>query len=144
MSIERQTPPPIFRFRDRLSFLLSAFPPDQMMSEYEKVEEVNGIANGGQESGLQASVLNKDVLGMNYYGAQFGTKETPAIVQSWYNRIIVGCPGGVGVSKEHDMVWFWLEKDKPHECTLCSQFFQLEVVGIEAPEDGNCKFNDHR
>jgi hypothetical protein len=24
---------------------------------------------------------------------------------------------------EHDVVWFWLEKDKPHECPVCSQYF---------------------
>lgn len=24
---------------------------------------------------------------------------------------------------EHDVVWFWLEKGKPHECPVCSQYF---------------------
>lgn len=24
---------------------------------------------------------------------------------------------------EHDVVWFWLTKDEPHECPVCSQYF---------------------
>lgn len=26
---------------------------------------------------------------------------------------------------EHDVVWFWLEKGKPHECPVCSQYFKV-------------------
>jgi hypothetical protein len=31
---------------------------------------------------------------------------------------------------EHDVVWFWLEKDKPHECPVCAQYFVVSrIVG---------------
>jgi hypothetical protein len=26
---------------------------------------------------------------------------------------------------EHDVVWFWLEKGKPHECPVCTQYFTV-------------------
>lgn len=26
---------------------------------------------------------------------------------------------------EHDVVWFWLEKGKPWECPVCSQYFKV-------------------
>jgi hypothetical protein len=26
---------------------------------------------------------------------------------------------------EHDVVWFWLKKDEPHECPVCSQYFTV-------------------
>lgn len=28
---------------------------------------------------------------------------------------------------EHDVVWFWLEKGKPHECPVCSQYFVVST-----------------
>ncbi|KAF3666479.1 putative cytochrome c oxidase subunit 5b-like [Capsicum annuum] len=62
--------------------------------------------------------------------------EAPAIVKSYFDRRIVGCPGDEG-EDEHDVVWFWLEKGKPHECPVCSQYFELEVVGPGGPPDGH-------
>ncbi|KAJ8471365.1 hypothetical protein OPV22_025708 [Ensete ventricosum] len=38
---------------------------------------------------------------------------------------IVGCPGGEA-EDEYDIVMFSVEKDKPHECPVCSQCFVLE------------------
>jgi hypothetical protein len=29
---------------------------------------------------------------------------------------------------EHDVVWFWLEKDKPHECLVCSRYFVVTKI----------------
>ncbi|KAG6468747.1 hypothetical protein ZIOFF_073440 [Zingiber officinale] len=58
--------------------------------------------------------------------------EAPAIIQSRYDKRIVGCPGGEG-EDEHHVIWFWLEKGKPHECPICSQYFVLEVVGKGGP-----------
>lgn len=29
------------------------------------------------------------------------------------------------IEDEHDVVWFWLEKGKPHECPVCSQYFKV-------------------
>ncbi|KAL8170561.1 hypothetical protein V2J09_022365 [Rumex salicifolius] len=70
----------------------------------------------------------RDILEINHPVGPFGTKEEPAVVKSVYDRRIVGCPGGEG-EDEHDVVWFWLEKNKTHECPVCSQYFVLEVVG---------------
>uniref|UniRef100_A0A804P9Y4 Uncharacterized protein n=1 Tax=Zea mays TaxID=4577 RepID=A0A804P9Y4_MAIZE len=54
--------------------------------------------------------------------------EEPSVVGSYYNKRIVGCPGGEG-EDEHYVVWFWLKKDEPHECPVCSQYFVLKVIG---------------
>ncbi|WVZ22601.1 hypothetical protein V8G54_001145 [Vigna mungo] len=86
--------------------------------------------------------------------------EAPAIVKSYYDKRIVGCPGGEG-EDEHDVVWFWLEKGKPHECPVCAQYFVvssqlclkyllllrnifvLEVVGPGGPPDGHGDDDHH-
>ncbi|KAK4539119.1 hypothetical protein RGQ29_031965 [Quercus rubra] len=60
---------------------------------------------------------------INYPVGPFGTKDSPAIVKSVFDKRIVGCPGGEG-EDEHDVVWFWLEKGKPHECPVCFSIFQ--------------------
>ncbi|CAL0308778.1 unnamed protein product [Lupinus luteus] len=93
--------------------------------------------------------MGRDILEIDHPEGPFGTKEEPAVVKSYYDKRIVGCPGGEGVDEkfqnsgystdevntglisedEHDVVWFWLEKGKPHECPVCSQYFVLEVVG---------------
>ncbi|KAL5976966.1 hypothetical protein ACLOJK_021304 [Asimina triloba] len=75
----------------------------------------------------------------------FYLQEAPAVIKSYYDKRIVGCPGGEG-EDEHDVVWFWLEKGKPHECPVCSQFqfieakvvpVRLEVIGEGGPPDGH-------
>ncbi|KAM1011507.1 hypothetical protein ACFX13_047605 [Malus domestica] len=93
-----------------------------------KVEEVQPIATGHEREELEAELEGRDVLEINHPIGPFGTKEEPAVVKSYYNKRIVGCPGGEG-EDEHDVVWFWLEKGKPHECPVCTQYFVLEVVG---------------
>ncbi|KAI8529488.1 hypothetical protein RHMOL_Rhmol12G0228400 [Rhododendron molle] len=84
-----------------------------------KVEDVMPIATGHEREELEAEL-----------------QEAPAIVKSYYDKRIVGCPGGEG-EDEHDVVWFWLEKGKPHECPVCLQYFELEVVGPGGPPDGH-------
>ncbi|GER44138.1 cytochrome c oxidase subunit 5b, partial [Striga asiatica] len=69
-------------------------------------------------------------------------QEEPAVVKSYYDKRIVGCPGVEG-EDEHDVVWFWLEKGKPHECPVCSQYFVLEVVGPGGSPDGHSDDDDH-
>ncbi|KAM5578867.1 cytochrome c oxidase subunit 5b-1, mitochondrial [Rosa sericea] len=93
-----------------------------------KVEEIMPIATGHELEELAAEVQGKDILEIDHPEGPFGTKEQPAVVKSYYDKRIVGCPGGEG-EDEHDVVWFWLEKGKPHECPVCSQYFVLEVVG---------------
>eukprot|EP00267_Zea_mays_P025974 XP_008653746.1 cytochrome c oxidase subunit 5b-1, mitochondrial [Zea mays] len=65
-----------------------------------------------------------------------GQREEPSVVESYYNKRIVGCPGGEG-EDEHDVVWFWLKKDEPHECPVCSQYFVLKVIGDGGDPDGH-------
>ncbi|XP_038978418.1 cytochrome c oxidase subunit 5b-1, mitochondrial-like [Phoenix dactylifera] len=94
-----------------------------------KVEDVMPIATGHEREELEGELEGtKRFTDMDSPVGPFGTKETPAVVKSYYNKRIVGCPGGEG-EDEHDVVWFWLEKDKPHECPVCSQYFVLEVIG---------------
>ena len=93
-----------------------------------KAEDIMPIATGHEREELEAELEGRNILEMNYPVGPFGTKDLPAIVQSVFDKRIVGCPGGDG-EDEHDVVWFWLEKGKPHECPVCSQYFKLEVVG---------------
>ncbi|KAL9304499.1 hypothetical protein ACSQ67_021762 [Phaseolus vulgaris] len=134
-----------------------------------KVEDVMPIATGHEREELQAelevslslsgfnqmhSVLpysfqchvfggfGRNILEIDHPEGPFGTKEAPAIVKSYYDKRIVGCPGGEG-EDEHDVVWFWLEKGKPHECPVCAQYFALEVVGPGGPPDGHGDDDHH-
>ncbi|GKC93494.1 cytochrome c oxidase subunit 5B-1, mitochondrial, partial [Tanacetum coccineum] len=88
-----------------------------------KVEDVMPIATGHEREELEAEIEGRDILEINHPEGPFGTKEAPAIVKSYYDQRIVGCPGADG-EDEHDVVWFWLKKDQPHECPVCSQYFK--------------------
>ncbi|KAF7124183.1 hypothetical protein RHSIM_Rhsim12G0193700 [Rhododendron simsii] len=101
-----------------------------------KVEDVMPIATGHEREELEAELQGRKILDIDYPDGPFGTKEAPAIVKSYYDKRIVGCPGGEG-EDEHDVVWFWLQKGKPHECPVCLQYFELEVVGPGGPPDGH-------
>ncbi|XP_074334535.1 cytochrome c oxidase subunit 5b-2, mitochondrial-like [Apium graveolens] len=101
-----------------------------------RIEDVMPIATGHEREELEAQLQGRNILDINFPEGPFGTKEAPAIVKSVYDKRIVGCPGVDG-EDEHDVVWFWLEKGKPHECPVCSQYFKLEVVGPGGPPDGH-------
>ncbi|XP_024970111.1 cytochrome c oxidase subunit 5b-2, mitochondrial-like [Cynara cardunculus var. scolymus] len=101
-----------------------------------RVEDVMPIATGHEREELEAEIEGRDILDINFPEGPFGTKEAPAVVKSYYDQRIVGCPGGEG-EDEHDVVWFWLKKGESHECPVCSQYFVLEVVGPGGPPDGH-------
>jgi cytochrome c oxidase subunit 5b len=103
-----------------------------------RVEDVVPIVTGHEREELEAELQGKKILGdIDNPEGPFGTKEAPAVIQSTYDRRVVGCPGGEG-EDEHDVVWFWLEKGVPHECPVCSQYFVLEVVGPGGdPDEGH-------
>lgn len=107
-----------------------------------RVEDVNPVATGHEREELESELEGKNILEIDYPTGPFGTKEAPAVVKSYYDKRIVGCPGGEG-EDEHDVVWFWLEKGKPHECPVCSQYFVLEVVGPGGPPDGHGDHDHH-
>lgn len=100
------------------------------------------IATGLEREEIEAELEGKKRFDMDAPCGPFGTKEAPAVIQSFYDKRIVGCPGGEG-EDEHDVVWFWLEKGKPHECPVCSQYFMLEVIGAGGPPDGHGDNDDH-
>ncbi|KAL5654644.1 hypothetical protein ACJX0J_033963, partial [Zea mays] len=81
-----------------------------------KVEDVMPIATGLEREELEAELQGKKRFDMDPAVGPF------AVIESYYNKRIVGCPGAEG-EDEHDVVWFWLEKDKPHECLVCSRYF---------------------
>ncbi|KAH7284616.1 hypothetical protein KP509_34G062600 [Ceratopteris richardii] len=95
----------------------------------DEVDHEFGIATGLE---LKELVAEKQGVKLFDYldppSGPFGTKEHPAIIQSRYDERIVGCSGGEG-EDEHDVVWFKLRKGELYECTVCTQVFQLEVVG---------------
>ncbi|KAL3655490.1 Cytochrome c oxidase subunit 5b-1, mitochondrial [Castilleja foliolosa] len=103
-----------------------------------KVQDIMPIATGHEREELEAALKGKDLLEIDYPEGPFGTKEAPAVIKSYYDRRIVGCPGVEG-EDEHDVVWFWLEKGKTHECPVCSQCFKLEVVGPGGSPDGHAE-----
>ncbi|KAJ0238526.1 Cytochrome c oxidase subunit 5b-1 [Hirschfeldia incana] len=107
-----------------------------------KVEDVMPIATGHEKEELEAELEGRRLLDIDFPEGPFGTKEAPAIVKSYYDKRIVGCPGGEG-EDEHDVVWFWLEKGKSFECPVCTQYFELEVVGPGGPPDGHGDEDDH-
>ncbi|WJX42805.1 Cytochrome c oxidase subunit 5b-2, mitochondrial [Trifolium repens] len=107
-----------------------------------KVEDVVPIATGHEREEIQADLEGRNILEIDHPEGPFGTKEAPAVVKSYYDKRIVGCPGGEG-EDEHDVVWFWLEKDKPHECPVCAQYFVLEVVGPGGPPYGHGDDHHH-
>ncbi|KAG0519466.1 hypothetical protein BDA96_09G266700 [Sorghum bicolor] len=107
-----------------------------------KVEDVMPIATGLEREELEAELQGKKRFDMDPPVGPFGTKEEPAVIESYYNKRIVGCPGGEG-EDEHDVVWFWLQKDKPHECPVCSQYFVLKVIGDGGDPDGHDDEDGH-
>ncbi|XP_059642126.1 putative cytochrome c oxidase subunit 5b-like [Cornus florida] len=114
---------------------------DNVVSK-KRVEDVMPIATGHEREELEAELEGRNILDVNFPVGPFGTKEAPAVIKSYYDKRIVGCPGDEG-EDEHDVVWFWLEKGKPHECPVCSQYFVLEVVGPGGPPDGHHDDEDH-
>ncbi|KAI9106546.1 hypothetical protein K1719_022074 [Acacia pycnantha] len=62
------------------------------------------------------------------FNATTSIQEAPAVIKSYYDKRIVGCLGSEG-EDEHNVVWFWLEKGKPHECPVCSQYVVLLCEG---------------
>ncbi|KAH9603322.1 hypothetical protein KSS87_011514 [Heliosperma pusillum] len=119
------------------AFVPRAFSTDAAVSKPKpKIEDVMPIATGHEREELEAELEGRDILEIDHPEGPFGTKESPAIVSSYYDRRIVGCPGGEG-EDEHDVVWFWLEKDKPYECPVCTQYFKLEVVGPGGDPEGH-------
>ncbi|RID63579.1 hypothetical protein BRARA_E02576 [Brassica rapa] len=101
-----------------------------------KVEDVMPIATGHEKEEIEAELEGRRLLDIDFPEGPFGTKEAPATVKSYYDKRIVGCPGGEG-KDEHDVVWFWLEKGKSFQCPVCTQYFELEVVGPGGPPDGH-------
>ncbi|KAL2926248.1 Cytochrome c oxidase subunit 5b-2 mitochondrial [Bienertia sinuspersici] len=128
-------------FRSSSSVLSRSFSTDAELAK-KKVEDVMPIATGHEREELEAELQGKDILEINHPVGPFGTKENPAIVKSYYDKRIVGCPGGEG-EDEHDVVWFWLEKDKPYECPVCTQYFKLEIVGPGGDPEGHDDEDEH-
>ncbi|CAN6920375.1 unnamed protein product [Brassica oleracea] len=115
---------------------------EAVAAKKKKVEDVMPIATGHEKEELEAELEGRRLLDIDFPEGPFGTKEAPAIVKSYYDKRIVGCPGGEG-EDEHDVVWFWLEKGKSFECPVCTQYFELEVVGPGGPPDGHGDEDDH-
>ncbi|KAK4354438.1 hypothetical protein RND71_026632 [Anisodus tanguticus] len=110
-----------------------------------KVEDVMPIATGHEREELEAELQGKDILDINFPEGPFGTKLKSTNIfyreSTGVNLAISSFKesedGGEEREDEHDVVWFWLEKGKPHECPVCSQYFVLEVVGPGGPPDGH-------
>ncbi|KAL2482850.1 Cytochrome [Forsythia ovata] len=93
------------------------------------------IATGHEHEKLQTDLEGKNLLEVNYPSGPFELRKH-FMIKFFYDKRIMGCPGAEG-EDEHDVVWFWLEKGKPLECPVCSQYFVLEVVGPSGSPDGH-------
>jgi len=102
----------------------------------DKIVDSIGNATGLEREELEAELEGKSRFETAPPTGPFGTKEAPAIVESHFDERIVGCPGGVG-DDEHDVLWFHLKKDETFECPVCTQVFQLKVIGPGGPPDGH-------
>ncbi|XP_002984710.2 cytochrome c oxidase subunit 5b-2, mitochondrial [Selaginella moellendorffii] len=94
-----------------------------------------GIATGLEREELEFAKAGKKRWDEPPVGP-FGTAEKPAIIESWYDERIVGCPGGPG-DDEHDVIWFKLKKNERHECSICGQIFELKCIGPGGPPGGH-------
>ncbi|OIW15837.1 hypothetical protein TanjilG_04372 [Lupinus angustifolius] len=143
-SSHRRSASTAFRFATATAAPLSAtrFLTTQSGASIKRVEDVVPIATGHEREEIQAQLQGRDILEIDHPEGPFGTKEAPAIVKSYYDRRIVGCPGGEG-EDEHDVVWFWLEKGKHFECPVCTQYFELEVVGPGGDPYGHGDHSHH-
>ncbi|KAD2394476.1 hypothetical protein E3N88_41453 [Mikania micrantha] len=90
-----------------------------------KVEDVMPIATGHEREELEAELQGRDILDINFPEGPFGTKEAPAVVKSYYDQRIVGCPGAEGGND----VPMWNYSDR--DFTV-----YLEVVGPGGLPDG--------
>jgi Cytochrome c oxidase subunit Vb/Cytosol aminopeptidase family, catalytic domain len=61
------------------------------------------IATGLEHEEIEAEFQGLKRFDVDAPAGPFGTKEAPAVVQSHYNRRLVGCPGGEGVDKIADL-----------------------------------------
>jgi cytochrome c oxidase subunit 5b len=87
-----------------------------------------GIATGAEREELEYQRQGKKRFDLDPPRGPFGTKEAPAIIESNYDERVVGCSGGIG-EDEHDVTWFTLEKGQSFECPVCTQVFELKVIG---------------
>ncbi|XP_051224891.1 cytochrome c oxidase subunit 5b-1, mitochondrial [Lolium perenne] len=130
-------PPPTV---DEMVAIVAAFRRIKPLSSGHKprltVEDIVPIATGHEREELEGFLKGKKRFDMDAPVGPFGTKEAPAVIESYYDKRIVGCPGAGG-EDEHDVVWFWLKKDEPHECPVCSQYFTLKVIGDGGNPDGH-------
>ncbi|AEE32842.1 Rubredoxin-like superfamily protein [Arabidopsis thaliana] len=85
---------------------------------------------------LDKEYSGRRLLDIDHPESPFGTKESPAVVQSYFDKRNIGCRGGEG-EDGHDVVWFWLDKGKSFECPVCSQYFE------HGPPDGHGDDEDH-
>ncbi|WVZ82617.1 hypothetical protein U9M48_029865 [Paspalum notatum var. saurae] len=74
-----------------------------------RVEDVMPIATGLEREEIEAELQGKKRFDMDAPVGPFGTKEAPAVIQSYYNKRIVGCSGGEGVAidflQKMNMMW---------------------------------------
>lgn len=92
-----------------------------LVAEYEHV-------TGLEKEEIEAQLAGTSRFALAPPRGPFGTKDAPAVVESQFDERIVGCSGGQG-EEEHDVVWFKLRKEVGFECPVCTQVFELKVIG---------------
>mmetsp|Transcript_28342 Transcript_28342/g.43921 ORF Transcript_28342/g.43921 Transcript_28342/m.43921 type:complete len:147 (-) Transcript_28342:139-579(-) len=70
---------------------------------------------------------SKPLFGPESLSGHFGTPANPALVPSFCDSRLVGCTGGAG-PLEHDVLWHYVNEDKPTVCLECGQFFVMEKL----------------
>ncbi|XP_038984444.1 cytochrome c oxidase subunit 5b-1, mitochondrial-like [Phoenix dactylifera] len=83
-----------------------------------RVEDVIPIATGHERDEIEAELEGRKIFDMEAPVGPFGTKEAPAVIQSSYDRRIVGCSGGEAASMVGviaGVISRWLTSDEPFE-----------------------------
>jgi len=62
---------------------------------------------------------------------RMGTPKHPVIVYSGYPTRIVGCMGSTD-TKQHELLWHIVKREKPCMCLECGQTFQLQTAPGES------------
>ncbi|KAK8921542.1 hypothetical protein KSP39_PZI020516 [Platanthera zijinensis] len=62
------------------------------------------IATGLEKEELEAELQGKQRFDMDAPVGPFGTKDAPAVIKSYYDKRIVGCPGGEGGNSNYSLI----------------------------------------
>jgi len=82
-----------------------------------------------QAAGLERAEIDyPDIFAHNEVSrGPFGTKSSPALIESAFDERIVGCTGEAAPA-DHDLHWLTVKKGELCTCPVCGQVFALSPL----------------